>query len=149
MISQQGLSDRFEIQELMASYCDAIDARDWNALDTMFTADAVIDYTETGGARGGLTQMKVYLDRAVEQFTGMQHMVGLPVIKITGDTATARTPLFNPMVIEREGAPHVFFFGLWYCDTLVRTETGWRIQIRHETYSYSHNVPADFKPVDV
>lgn len=148
MLGQQEMSDRLEIQDLLASYCDAIDSRNWDALDNIFTPDAMIDYTEAGGARGNLSETKAYLDKALKPFTGMQHMLGLPMIKISDDTSTARTPLFNPMVIEREGSHHVFFVGLWYRDTLIRTEQGWRIQTRHEELSYFHNLPADFTPVE-
>ena len=148
MLSQQEMSDRLEIQDLLASYCDAIDSRNWDALDDIFAADAIIDYTAAGGAKGNLSETKTYLERALKQFSGMQHMLGLPVLKITADTATARTTTFNPMVIEREGKPHIFFVGLWYCDKLVRTEQGWRISSRREEVSYFHNLPEDFAPVE-
>ena len=149
MLSHQKMSDRLEIQDLLTSYCDAIDSRNWNALDDIFTPDAIIDYTEAGGAKGTLEEIKLYLDKALKPFSGMQHMLGLPMIKITGDEASARTILFNPMVIEKEGNPNVFFVGLWYRDKLVRTSKGWRIQSRHEELSYFHNLPKDFAPEPV
>jgi len=149
MLSHQNMSDRLEIQDLLTSYCDAIDSRNWNALDDIFTPDAIIDYTEAGGAKGTLEEIKLYLDKALKPFSGMQHMLGLPMIKITGDEASSRTILFNPMVIEKEGNPNVFFVGLWYRDKLVRTSKGWRIQSRHEELSYFHNLPKDFAPEPV
>lgn len=149
MLSHQKMSDRLEIQDLLTAYCDAIDSRNWNALDDIFTPDAIIDYTEAGGAKGTLEEIKLYLDKALKPFSGMQHMLGLPMIKITGDEASARTILFNPMVIEKEGNPNVFFVGLWYRDKLVRTSKGWRIQSRHEELSYFHNLPKDFAPEPV
>lgn len=149
MLAPQEISDRFEIQDLLAKYCEAIDGRNWAALDGIFTHDAIIDYTEAGGACGNLQQIKSYLDKALKQFTGMQHMLGLPVIKINGDKAAARTALFNPMMINRDGQAHVVFVGLWYCDDLIRTAKGWRIQNRREELSYFHNVPEGFEPVEV
>lgn len=149
MLSHQKMSDRLEIQDLLTAYCDAIDSRNWNALDDIFTPDAIIDYTEAGGAKGTLEEIKLYLDKALKPFSGMQHMLGLPMIKITGDEASSRTILFNPMVIEKEGNPNVFFVGLWYRDKLVRTSKGWRIQSRHEELSYFHNLPKDFAPEPV
>ena len=149
MLSHQNMSDRLEIQDLLTSYCDAIDSRNWNALDDIFTPDAIIDYTEAGGAKGTLEEIKLYLDKALKPFSGMQHMLGLPMIKITGDEASSRTVLFNPMVIEKEVNPNVFFVGLWYRDKLVRTSKGWRIQSRHEELSYFHNLPKDFAPEPV
>jgi len=148
MLSQQEMSDRLEIQDLLAVYCEGIDGRDWDALDDIFTANAIIDYTEAGGAKGNLTDTKAYLAKALKPFSGMQHMLGLPVIKIEGDTAKARTTTFNPMVIEQDGKPHIFFVGLWYCDELIRTEQGWRIASRREEVSYFHNLPENFAPVD-
>lgn len=149
MLSHQNMSDRLEIQDLLTAYCDAIDSRNWNALDDIFTPDAIIDYTEAGGAKGTLEEIKLYLDKALKPFSGMQHMLGLPMIKITGDEASSRTILFNPMVIEKEGNPNVFFVGLWYRDKLIRTSKGWRIQSRHEELSYFHNLPKDFAPEPV
>ena len=40
----QEISDRFEIQELFVDYTQAIDRRNWDALDDVFTPDAHIDY---------------------------------------------------------------------------------------------------------
>ena len=145
MLSHQDLSDRAEIQDLLVAYCEAIDSRDWDALDDVFTKDAIIDYTEAGGARGSLPDIKLYLDKALAKFSGFQHMNGLPQIKINGDQATARTILFNPMIIDQDGAPHVFFVGLWYKDKLRRTKDGWRISERYEEASYFHNLPDSFK----
>ena len=148
MLSAQEMSDRLEIQDLLVRYCDAIDSGDFDALDDIFTPDAVIDYTEAGGAKGTLPEIKTYLAKALSKFKSMQHMIGIPLIKLDGDTATARTPTFNPMVIEHEGEAKVFFVGLWYVDELVRTEAGWRIKSRSEEVSYFHNLPESFAPVE-
>jgi len=142
------LSDRFEIQDLLVAYTHAIDQKDFDALDDIFTNDAIIDYTEAGGAKGNLSEIKAYLARALEKFPSMQHMLGLPQINIIGDKATARTLCFNPMVTEIEGERNVFFVGLWYDDELRRTEQGWRISSRKEDVSYFHNLPASFQAVN-
>jgi len=145
MISHQELSDRMEIQNILALYCEAIDNRDWEALDNFFTEDAIIDYTATGGLKCTLPEAKEYLDRALQQFNGGQHMIGVPLINFNGDEAKTRTILFNPMIVEREGQPHVFFVGAWYVDEFVRTDKGWRIRHRNEECSYFHNLPDDFQ----
>lgn len=148
MMNAQLLSDRFEIQDLLVNYSHAIDTQNFEALDDIFTPDAIIDYTAVGGAKGNLSETKAYLAKALSKFTGMQHMLGLPQIRIDGDTASGRTICFNPMVLERDGAPHVFFVGIWYVDKLVRTDAGWRIEHRAEEFSYFHNFPSDFTPAD-
>jgi len=148
MLDHQEISDRFEIQDLLARYCEVIDNREWDLLDRIFTPDAVIDFTEAGGIRGNLTDIKIYLDRALKQFPTYQHMIGLPVIKIDGNTASSRVILFNPIMTERNRTQQVFFVGLWYCDTLLRTPDGWRITERREEVSYFHNLPNNFQAAD-
>ena len=138
----QEISDRLEIQDLFARYCFAIDERDWDALDTIFTPDARIDYTETGGAKGSLAEIKAWLPLALERFPAFQHMVATTKLDLDGDRATSRTILFNPMVNRSEaGGEQVFFIGLWYRDSLVRTADGWRIAKRYEELGWTHNVP--------
>ncbi len=44
MLSQQEISDRLELQDVVHAYSHAVDARDWDALDEVFVPDAVIDY---------------------------------------------------------------------------------------------------------
>jgi len=142
MLSLQEISDRLEIQDLFARYSFAIDERDWDALDTVFTLDASIDYSETGGAKGSFAEIKAWLPVALERFPRYQHMVATTKLALDGDRATSRTILFNPMVFKgQDGGEQVFFIGLWYRDELVRTPQGWRIASRYEEMGYAHNVP--------
>lgn len=137
------ISDRLEIQDLFARYSFAIDDRNWDALDQIFTPDARIDYTETGGASGSVAEMKRWLASALERFPRYQHMVATTELRLNGDQATSRTILFNPMVYRgADEEEQTFFIGLWYRDKLVRTADGWRIAERHETFSWSYNAPA-------
>ncbi len=142
MLSLQEISDRLEIQDLFARYSFAIDERDWNALDAIFTPDAKIDYSETGGATGTYPEIKAWLPGALERFPMFQHMVATTKLDIAGDEARSRTILFNPMTHRAaDGAEQVFFIGLWYRDRLVRTADGWRIAERYEDMGWTHNVP--------
>ena len=139
----QEISDRLEIQDLFARYSFAIDERDWDALDRVFTPDARIDYSETGGAKGSYPEIKAWLPKALERFPMFQHMVATTKLDLAGDEARSRTILFNPMVHRNaQGEEQVFFIGLWYRDHLVRTADGWRIAERYEEMSYAHNTPA-------
>ena len=142
MMPLQEISDRLEIQDLFARYSFAIDERDWDALDDVFTPDAFIDYSEAGGEKGPPDQIKRWLAVAMERFPMFQHMVATTKLELNGDTANSRTILFNPMVLRKDdGEDHVFFVGLWYNDKLVRTEKGWRIAERREEISYTYNTP--------
>lgn len=137
MLSQQEMSDRIEIADLITRYSSAIDRRAWDDLDPLFTEDAVLDYTATGGMKGTLPEHKAYNAEILTSFKGTQHLMALPVVTVDGDTATARTICFNPMVVDGK---HVFFVGLWYQDRLVRGDGGWRFAERVEELSYFHNL---------
>ena len=55
-------ADRLELHELPGRYGDAIDDRDWDRLDQIFTADAVFDLTDLGAPRlEGLDAIKHYM----------------------------------------------------------------------------------------
>nr|WP_255630613.1 nuclear transport factor 2 family protein [Novosphingobium sp. FKTRR1] len=139
----QEISDRVEIQDLFARYSFAIDERDWDALDSVFTPDARIDYTESGGVSGSFAEIKAWLPQALERFPMFQHMVATTRLVLDGDIASSRTILFNPMTYRpADGPDQVFFIGLWYRDKLVRTPAGWRIAERYEEMGWNHNVPA-------
>lgn len=142
MLTLQEISDRLEINDLLVAYSDAVDRRDWDAYERVFTPDAVIDYTEMGGPRGGVHHVRQFLASSLPAFRSHQHLVGNTVLEIQGDTARARTICFNPMVLEADdGHEHVFFCGLWYRDVLERTPDGWRIRERYEERSYVHDAP--------
>jgi hypothetical protein len=150
MLTLQEISDRIEIQELLVQYSHGVDTGDFDLWERVFTPDAVIDYTEMGGPRGSVAETRKFLETAMPMFTSFQHMVSNLWIEFDGDTARCRCICHNPMVLDRgNGETHVFFCGLWYRDVLVRTADGWRIKERYEEKSYFHNVPSDFKPIDV
>jgi ketosteroid isomerase-like protein len=137
----QEISDRIEIQDLLARYAHAIDGRDWDALDRIFTPDAHIDYSAMGGAAGGVEEIKDFLAQAMPMFESFQHLVGWSVVDIDGDAASARTICHNPMVLHGGEDPHLLVCGLWYRDKLVRTPAGWRIAERVEERSYMKEEP--------
>lgn len=138
--------DIVAIQQVLAAYVFAIDAKDYDALDALFTPDAEIDYRATGGAAGRYPEIKAWLGRALAPFPLTQHLIGLPLIRLDGDRATARTMLFNPMQLARPQGEHLFLLGCTYADELVRTADGWRIAKRVETDFWVKDPPKDFTP---
>jgi len=126
----QEISDRLEIQDLLARYSNAIDTMQWDQLDALFTDDADIDYTSMGGIRGTLAEQKAFLEANLPTIfaKGFQHLAATTLFDIDGDVARIRTICFNPMVFE--DTKHVMFCGMWYQDTLVRVDGSWRIRTR-------------------
>lgn len=127
------IADRIDIQDLIARYAHAVDRRQWESLDFIFSADCHIDYTAMGGIAGTLEEVKTYLAETMPMFVSTQHMMGLPVIDIDGDMATAVTICHNPMVME---GGDVLICALWYHHQLVRTAEGWRIRDLREERCY-------------
>jgi 3-phenylpropionate/cinnamic acid dioxygenase small subunit len=129
------LADRLAIQALLVRYAWAIDTKDWAALDTVFLADAWLDYSSNpGGAAGHYPEIRAWLETSLAPFPVTQHLVTNIDPTIDGDRATCRTMVYNPMgAATREGPLHFFFLGGRYDDELVRTPDGWRIAKRVES----------------
>lgn len=102
MLTLQEISDRLEIQDVLARYSHAIDRHDWSGLDAVFTPDAVIDYTEFGGPRAALPEIKTFLQKVLPMHAGHYHLVATSLITVEGDTAEARSVCHNPMVLDRD-----------------------------------------------
>jgi SnoaL-like protein len=125
---------RLEIDHQLARYCRAIDTGEWDLLDSIFTADAVIDYTSSGGIRGAFSEVKSWLAKILPLFAMRQHYVTNREVTIDGDRATSIAYLYNPMGRRRDdGGLDLFFVGGTYRDRWVRTAQGWRIVERVET----------------
>ena len=142
MRTLQELSDRAEIQDLIVEYAHVVDSHRWDELDALFTSDAVLDFTATGGVSGDLPTIKVFFAKALTLFAGHQHLVAASKITIDGDSATASTICHNPMWLDRDGEQQIIQVGLWYHDTLVRAPDGWRIANRTQQMGYLHGLPA-------
>jgi 3-phenylpropionate/cinnamic acid dioxygenase small subunit len=145
LLSQQELSDRFEIQDLVFHYAHLIDSRQLDQLrDTVFTGDAHIDYSAFGGSVGNLDETIEFLNAALthELFPNTQHLNANVQVELNGDGATGRVMCFNPMEIAMpDGSAQTYFLGLWYVDEYRRTADGWRICRREEEKSWVFNAP--------
>jgi 3-phenylpropionate/cinnamic acid dioxygenase small subunit len=127
------LADRLEIEEVLTRYAWALDSKDFDRLDDVFTADAHIDYTSSGGVAGPYPEVKAWLAKVLPHFPAYQHLVTNQDITLTGDRATSRAEFYNPMATTRpDGSTGMFFVGGEYHDRLVRTAQGWRIEERVE-----------------
>ena len=141
-LSVQEISDRLEIHELIARYSVALDSRDYDALDALFTDDAVLDYTATGAIKGSLAEMKAFIAQAFTMFEGTQHLTTSTTLQFSddGNTAQGKSACHNPMVFGGDLKPRMMIVGLWYVDTFVRTADGWRFKERVEQQLYNTTV---------
>lgn len=141
------LLDRLALERLCIDYANAIDARDWDALDRVFVPDARIDYRAMGGIEGAYPAVKAWLPGALAHFPRYMHFVGNMAFTLDGDAARGRVACINPMVlppVPGQGE-ETMILGLWYVDRYRRTAAGWRIVERVEERCFDHNMPEAFK----
>ncbi|MFX1704074.1 nuclear transport factor 2 family protein [Chitinophaga sp. CC14] len=140
----QYVLDRFEIQDVITRYSfgqDMHQGDDRNILETwrdVFTTDAVLDYRAAGSEPTSYENMAEIMrgngatPGNMSGFSNWQHLMGNPVVTISGDKAAARTDLWathKGKTIEGKSAPSLYVAGA-FTDELVRTANGWRISYR-------------------
>jgi len=141
--SLKKLLDRQDIQDTISRYSmgqDAHQGEDSNILqqwDETFAPDGTVDYSAAGGPVGSYRDLSKWMrgdaDKAgsMSGFSNWQHMLSLPLVTISGDTAKGRTDF---LATHRGRASqgldvHYNASGAFH-DDLVRTADGWRIQFR-------------------
>jgi hypothetical protein len=121
------ISDRLEIEALLTRYTRAIDTGAWDRLDEVFTPDADIDYTASGGIAAPYAEIKPWLAEMLPIFPQRMHTLGQVDSRVDGDTATVAAYFHNPMVLPQDGGDGLIVeFGGLYHHELVRTPDGWR-----------------------
>ncbi|MDI6908770.1 nuclear transport factor 2 family protein [Nocardioides sp.] len=139
----QEISDRLEIEAVLVRYTRAIDTGEWDALDAVFTPDAEIDYTESGGIADTYPAVKAWLAEVLPAFFP-RRMHSLAQVEVRfpgdgrgGDEAVVTAYFHNPMPLPGQGEDgaddtQVVEFGGLYHHTMVRTPDGWRSRRLHE-----------------
>jgi hypothetical protein len=136
-VRYQELSDRREVTSLLDRYAAAIDAKDFAALDRVFTPDAHLDYSSVGGEKGPFPEVRDWLARVLAGVPLLHHYVSNVIVALDGDQATTRCNLFNPMGAPEGDGVFVRVVGGRYHDRHVRTPDGWRIADRRLEHLWS------------
>ncbi len=119
------VGDRLELHELPGRYGDAIDDRDWERLDRIFTEDAVFDLTDLGAPRlEGLDAIRAFMD--TEARHPRTHTMTNIYVDVTEDGVRLN---FRIVAILPEGRVGTAS----YYDEVVKTEHGWRVKHRVTT----------------
>ena len=124
----QEISDRLEIEAAVVRYTRAIDTGAWDDLDRVFTPDAEIDYTESGGIADSYPKVKAWLAEVLPAFFPKRmHSLAQLDISLGGDEARCTAYFHNPMPMsDGAGGEKVVEFGGLYHHAFVRTPDGWR-----------------------
>lgn len=124
--SLSDLADRVAIADQLTAYASAVDSGEFAALAQVFTPDAHIDYSATGGIAGTPAECIAWLGSVLPGFSAYCHFLGNTEFHLDGDSARTRTLCLNPM--QAPGA--AFLLALYYDDEWQRTADGWRITTR-------------------
>ena len=138
----QEISDRVEISDVLTRYTRAIDSGEWDRLDTVFTPDAQIDYTESGGIAAAYPEVKPWLAEVLPAFfRKMMHTLGQVEIELRDDEADVTAYFHNPMTMDDGlGGEKIVEIGGLYRHTMTRTPDGWRSRKLHEEVVWKRNI---------
>ena len=125
-MADRGTSDELDVQRVLYDYAWACDNGDWNLLRSVFSEDARLDYSSTGGPAGGRDAVVGWLEESLSQVQMIQHVVSNFQIDVDGDRAAGRAMFMTSVRIA--GMEDVLFTGGYYHLALTRGAEGWRIE---------------------
>jgi len=133
-------NDESAITRLLYRYARAVDTKDWDLYRSVFTDDAVIDYSAHGIDAGSREQITEYMSETFSAGVAMSmHYITNVEIELDGDAATVRAMFYNPTQLVF--LKHLSYFGGYYFHDLVRTADGWRSRHLREEAMWSENGP--------
>jgi hypothetical protein len=141
--SLRKLLDRQDIEDTISRYSmgqDAHQGEDSNVLqqwDETFAANGTVDYSVAGGPVGSYQGLAKWMrgdagkPGSMSGFSNWQHMLSLPLVTLSGDTAKARTDFLATHRGRADQGMDIHYnaSGAFH-DDLVRTADGWRIHFR-------------------
>ncbi|WP_102143515.1 nuclear transport factor 2 family protein [Mycobacterium hubeiense] len=133
------ISDELEITALLNRYARAVDSKDWELYRSVFTDDAVIDYSSAGAVAGGRDEVVDWFAANFGVIPWSMHYITNIESEIDGDTARVRAMFYNPMQLP--GMSEMSSCGGYYEHELVRTPDGWRSRHLREDNVWFVNGP--------
>ena len=126
MTDEGSISDHMAVQRVLYDYAWACDNRDWSLLRSVFTDDARLYYSSTGGPAGGREEVVGWLEQSLSQVPVIQHVVSNFQIDVTGDRAAGRAMFFTSARVP--GLDDMLYTGGYYDLGFRREPEGWRIE---------------------
>lgn len=124
------LADRLEILELSSKLGLLVDARDWAALEALFSDPVRVDYTSLFGGEPQ-TQSPAELvagwRQNLERLDATQHLIGNQAIEVDGDQASCAANVQATHLLTSGSDGPLWTVGGRYDYGLTRSAGGWRI----------------------
>lgn len=132
-------ADELAITALLNRYARAVDTKDWELYRTVFTEDAVIDYSGAEQIAGPRDEVVDWFKTNFGVLPWTMHYITNIEADVDGDTATVRAMFYNPMQLP--GMAEMSSCGGYYHHEVVRTPDGWRSRHLSEEMVWFQNPP--------
>jgi len=119
-------ADTLAVIEILNTYADALDRREWSTLDTVFTPEVAADYNGAHVIEGRtdvVAMIRTYLDLCGPT----QHLLGNHRVTVNGDTATASVKMRVHHIGTGTRSTLTYECFGWYHAEALRTVDGWRV----------------------
>jgi hypothetical protein len=134
-------NDLLDLQRLLYDYAWGCDEGDWELLRSVFSEDAELDYTSTGGPAGGRDDVVAWLESTLSGIR-IQHMVSNFRIDVRGDAAAGKAVFLATAILV--GLDQPLTTGGYYELGFVRVNGQWKVRRLYEDNRWMHPAP----PVD-
>lgn len=127
------LSDRAALTDLLTTFAQALDARDWAGYRSVFTSEIELDYSSWRPENIGRWNADEWVARAAGLFPGFtytRHALTDITVTLDGDRATVGANLCADHAIVDGDDMVVFTLHGHYDDRCVRTPEGWLISAK-------------------
>jgi len=135
------MSDQTGVERTLYDYAWACDNGDWALLRSVFTADAYLDYSSTGGPAGGREEVVAWLEASLSQVPMIQHVVSNFQIDVNGDRAEGRAMFFT--AVRLPGLDEMLTTGGYYDVAYRRLREGWKLERLVEDNRWMNPAPPE------
>jgi hypothetical protein len=131
-------ADWIAMHDLVMTYAEAIDTKDWQLFRTCFTDDCAMSYGEPWGLIEGLDSLTDFVDYFHEPLDNSRHGTGnFRIDTIDADTATGRCSV-DALLVQAgsDGGDTLRVVGA-YIDRFAKGSDGWRFA--HRVFTPIHS----------
>ena len=124
-----------DIERLLSDYAWGCDEGDWGLLRSVFSDDAELDYSSTGGPAGGPDDVVAWLESSLSGIR-IQHVVSNFRIDVRGDSAAGRAMFLTTVHLEELDQP--LTTGGYYDLGFARVGGRWKVRRLREDNRWMH-----------
>lgn len=122
------LTDREAIIELMATYANALDTKNYDEISACFFDDATADYVGFTDPLVGADEILPHMRRSLDPLDASQHLFSNFIVSIDGDSAKLRCDILAQHIRKGSEGPNSFMAGGKYEVILIKADSRWKFR---------------------